>query len=118
MNTTPYSVVTESTTLTTVTITRKQLWDNYIDCWKDVIWDSPDLGFDAIKSVASVLLSCEDLDLDDLRQLFRDGETVLLMGDAMQFIDNDLNNDLILIQIIVMDNDNKQHIVPHCDINF
>ena len=34
-----YTVNTTEAKKVTVSITRKQLWDNYVDCWRDIAWD-------------------------------------------------------------------------------
>ena len=108
-----YNVTTTDVKKVTVTITRKQLWDNYVDCWRDIAWDG-DLMIDSIKKVHSVLVTDTDLDFVDIRKLFRDGEAVMLMGDAMQFLDNGAD---ILREIIVVDGVRNVKI-RHADIMF
>ena len=109
-----YTVNTTEAKKVTVNITRKQLWDNYVDCWKEVAWDG-DLIIDSIKKVHSVLVTDTDLNFVDLRKLFRSGETVLLMNDAMKFLDNGAD---ILREIIVVDYTGKNVTIRHEDIIF
>lgn len=107
-----YTVNTTEAKKVTVSITRKQLWDNYVDCWRDIAWDG-DIIIDSLKKVHSVLVTDTDLDFVDLRNLFRDGEAVMLMGDAMQFLDvKD-----VLREIIVVDGVRNVKI-RHADIMF
>lgn len=98
-----------------ITVTRRQLWNNYVDCWKDNVWDNV-TGFNEINNVSRVLLSGEKLNIVELRKLFRSGDTVLLMGDLMSHIDTGTE---ILREIIVVDEeDGKEYVVFHNDINF
>lgn len=108
-----YNVLSSDAKKVTVTITRKQLWDNYVDCWRDIAWDGEPM-IDSIKKVHSVLVTDTDLNFVDLRNLFRDGESVMLMGDAMQFLDNGAD---ILREIIVEDGVRNVKI-RHADIMF
>ena len=108
-----YNVLSSDAKKVTVSITRKQLWDNYVDCWRDIAWDG-DLLIDSIKKVHSVLVTDTDLNFVDLRNLFRSGETVLLMNDAMQFLDNGSD---VLREIIVVDGVRNVKI-RHADIMF
>jgi hypothetical protein len=109
-----YTVNTTEAKKVTVSITRKQLWDNYVDCWRDIAWDG-DLMIDSIKKVHSVLVTDTDLNFVDLRNLFRNGDTVMLMGDAMQFLDNGAD---ILREIIVVDAGVRNVKIRHADIMF
>jgi hypothetical protein len=121
MNDTNFTVTTETSTKVTITITRQQLWINYVNCWRDIIWDDASIGFNCLQSVASVLLSGTHLDVLKLRKLFRDGDTVLFMGDLMQYLDTSENNK-ILREIIVTDIDDdgitKNYVIPHSHIIF
>jgi hypothetical protein len=121
MNDTNFTVTTETSTKVTITITRQQLWINYVNCWRDIIWDDASIGFNCLLSVASVLLSGTHLDVLKLRKLFRDGDTVLFMGDLMQYLDKSENNK-ILREIIVTDIDTdgitKNYVIPHSHIIF
>ena len=113
-----YTVTTTDAKKVSVTITRRQLWDNYVDCWRDIAWDGEPM-IDSLKNVHSVLVTDYELNRNDLRKLFRSGDTVMLMGDAMQFLDNGVD---ILREIIVVDDgvsDTPKTIrIRHEDINF
>ena len=108
-----YTVNTTEAKKVTVSITRKQLWDNYVDCWQDIAWNG-DLIIDGLKKVHSVLCREGELNGVELRKLFRNGETVPLMNDAMQFLDNGSD---ILREIIVVDDNGKNVTIPHADIS-
>lgn len=109
-----YNVDTAPCNKITITITRHQLWNNFVDCWKDCAWDGG-LGVDCLKTVQSVLVTASPLDFVELRKLFRSGDTVMLMGDAMQFLDvKD-----ILREVVVLDpTHNKEIHIRHEDISF
>jgi len=109
-----YTVATTAAKKVTVTITRKQLWDNYVDCWRDIAYDG-DPMIDSLKTVHSVLVTDYELNFVDLRKLFRSGDTVMLMGDAMQFLDNGVD---ILREIIVVDDGGKNVTIRHEYITF
>ena len=109
-----YTVNTTDAKKVSVTITRRQLWDNYVDVWRDIAWDG-ELLLDSLKTVHLVLCCEGELNFIAVRKLFRDGDTVLLMGDAMQFLDNGVD---ILREIIVVDDVGKNVTIRHEDINF
>jgi len=109
-----YTVATTDAKKVSVTITRRQLWDNYVNCWKDLAYDGYPM-LDSLKTVHSVLVTASELNFVDLRKLFRSGETVLLMGDAMQFVDNGVD---ILREIIVVDDGGTNVTIQHEDISF
>jgi len=109
-----YTVTTTDAKKVSVTITRRQLWDNYVDCWRDIAWDGEPM-IDSLKNVHSVLVTDYELNRNDLRKLFRSGDTVMLMGDAMQFLDNGVD---ILREIIVVDYTHKNVTIRHEDISF
>ena len=113
-----YTVATTDAKKVSVTITRRQLWDNYVDCWRDIAWDGEPM-IDHLKNVHSVLVTDYELNRNDLRKLFRSGDTVMLMGDAMQFLDNGVDNGVdILREIIVVDDVGKNVTIRHEDISF
>ena len=109
-----YTVNTTEAKKVTVSITRKQLWDNYVDCWRDIAWDGEPM-IDYLKKVHSVLCCEGELNGVELRKLFRNGDTVMFMVDAMQFLDNGSD---ILREIIVVDDNGKNVTIPHADISF
>ena len=110
-----YAAVTEMATKITIIITRRQLWSNYLESWTDVAWDGYN-GIDSLKQVADALVKNPELDIVALRRLFRNGETFMLMGDAMSLLDVPRGTNL-LREIVVTDND-KQYVVCHSDIVF
>ena len=100
-----------------ITVTRRQLWNNYVNCWRDNMWEGMhNGGYNEIIKVGNVLLSGERLNIAELRKLFRSGDTLLLMGDLMAHIDTGTE---ILREIIVIDEDDgKEYIIFHNDIVF
>jgi len=109
-----YTVATTDAKKVSVTITRRQLWDNYVNCWKDIAYDGHPM-IDSLKRVHSVLVTDESLDFVKLRNLFHSGDAMLLMGDAMQFLDNGVD---ILREIIVVDDGGKNVTIRHEYISF
>lgn len=102
MNQALYSVIEEPAIKVTVTISRKQMWENYIKFWKDYVWGNYH-GVVSLKEIADVLLSKKSVltIADDISRLFRQGYTTILMGDAMNVFNDPSKN--ILRQIIVQD---------------
>jgi hypothetical protein len=89
-----------------------------VDCWRDIAWDGEPM-IDHLKKVHSVLVTASPLDFVKLRNLFGSGDTVMLMGDAMQFLDNGVDNGVdILREIIVVDYTHKNVTIRHEDISF
>ena len=114
MNDKNYTVTMTPAIKNTITITRKQLWENFVDSWKDLAWDEFVIfkDFVILKEVGEVL--CEgELDYR-IRKLFRDGHTFMLMGDAMQFIDDGKDT---FPEIVVVDGENKV-VVDASDIQY
>ena len=110
-----YSVTKTEAKKVTITISRKQLWMNFVECWKDMAWDDY-CGVLSLEEVADVLLSGSELDVDQLRKLFQDGHTVFLLNDAMPEIDVSDKSD-ILREIVVQD-EGKLIKIRHEDIIF
>jgi hypothetical protein len=110
-----YEVTTTPAVKNTITVTRRELWKNYLRSWAVFGMDSPELlnDFTHFQIVAKILC---DGELDyKIRKLFRQGETVLLMGDAMEYIDTD--NDNTLVEIVVTDGE-KSVVVRMNDISY
>jgi len=111
-----YELATTPAFKNTIVVTRRELWKNYLRSWADVVMDSPELlnNLTHFQSVAKILC---DGELDyKIRQLFRQGETVLLMGDdAMQYIETDNHN--TLVEIVVTDGE-KSVVVYMNDIRY
>lgn len=112
---TNFTVTTSLATKVTIFITRKQLWQNYVESWKDIVWNEYN-GIDDLKEVADVLLSSDEMNIMSLRKLFCDGHTCMLMHDAMSLLDVPPGTNL-LREIVVID-DNKQYVIHHRDIVF
>lgn len=110
-----FRVETSEAKKVTVTISREALWHNFVNCWRDLAWDAYN-GVGHLEGVAKVLLSGAKMDLHALRKLFRDGDTVLFMGDAMEFLDVPRSVNL-LREIVVVDGDDR-YVISHEHINF
>ena len=111
-------------TKVTVTISRRQLWNNFVESWRDIAWDNYE-GVDVLKEVADVLLNGEPIkkNWQAVRKLFRDGYTVMLLGDAMTHLDVPNQSDNILRKVVITDTDDNGAVagelwVFHEDINF
>lgn len=111
-----YSVETVPCKKVVITITRKNLWNNFVDSWSDLVWNDPE-NKSMIDDVYRILVPKfpgDMLNLISLRRLFRIGLTYQLMNNAMDHIDTGESN---LIEIVVVDGDNK-YIVNHEDISY
>ena len=115
MNDKNYTVTMTPAIKNTITITRKQLWENFVDNWMDMAWDDFATFKDCVilKEVGEILCNGE---LDwNVRKLFRAGHTCMLMGDAMKFIDDgDANT---YAEIVVVDGE-KSVVVDVRDIQY
>jgi hypothetical protein len=120
-----YKVNTVPATKVIVTITRRQMWNNFIEAWRDMVWDVYD-GVDMLKEVADVFLSGEELCTNSVRELFRKGYTIFFMLEAMSVLDTPDNKN-ILREIVILDildiNETDSEVqrtitIPHEDINF
>lgn len=118
-----YSVNVTLVDKVSVTISRLQLWKNYVSSWSEVAWAEYG-GTTEFQRVADVLLSGELISInytqESIRRLFREGYTCLLLADAMEVLDTDRE---ILREIIITDTDendagNLTMTVKHEDINF
>ena len=110
-----YNITTTDVKKVTVSITRKQLWDNYVDSWKDCAWNEIAIGIDTLQDIRSVLCTDDELDLLAVRKMFRSGDTMMLMGDAMEVIDC---RDILREVIVIDDVHNTVIHIHHEDINF
>lgn len=111
---TNFSVVSSDIKKVSVTITRRALWDNFVTCWKDIAWDDYVSARHHMDYVAMVLTRSDKLDYRDLCKLFREGVTVMLMGEAMNHLDtgNEIHRE------IIVDDDGEKHVIRHEHINF
>jgi hypothetical protein len=113
-----YTVCNCPATKNTITITRKQLWVNFVDSWRDMAWDEFETfkDFGILNEVGEILCNGE---LDwTVKKLFRAGHTFMLMGDAMKHIDlPDPEGSLTLVEIVVVDGE-KRVFVEHGDIQY
>jgi hypothetical protein len=112
-----YTVTSAPAVKNTITITRNQLWKNYVDSWSDMVMDGPAEYLHDMTHFqrAANILCNEPLDSYKIRQLFRQGDTYMLMGDAMRHIDTD--NDNTLVEIVITDGDQKT-VIFHNDIRY
>lgn len=115
MDNNKFTVTHNAAVKVTVTITRRQLWVNFVESWRDIAWDDY-AGVDSLKEVADVLLTGEPLEAGQLRKLFRDGWTFMLMGNAMEFLD--VRNDVPRLLEVVVTDEGPTIVVPHEDINY
>lgn len=110
-----FRVETSDAKKVSVTISREALWHNFVSCWRDLAWDEYQ-GVGHLEEVAKVLLSGEKMNLYVLRKLFRDANTVLFMGAAMEFLDVPRSVNL-LREIVVVDGDDR-YVISHEHIIF
>jgi hypothetical protein len=113
-----YTAVESPATKVTITISRQTLWNNYISVWSELAWDNRDVSLADLRDVMCVLV--KDVPLSSpsqmlaLRDLFRKGHSVALLGDAMTEIDKDD----VLQEIHVTDGPSCVMIIRHEDINY
>ena len=116
MNTSTCQVMFSQVDKVSVTITRKQLWINYVNNWRDLTTQDPSFcDLEGLGQVASVFIDTNKLDPNKVSALFKSGNTVFLMDDAMRFLDTGRE---MLREIIVVDFDGSQIIIRHQDITF
>lgn len=80
--------------LVEINITTEQLWRNFITSWQDVAWDlrhtaegnDDDYLIDTVTQVTKTLCTTTP-NIENIRKLFTDGLTCMLLGDAMNVID-------------------------------
>jgi hypothetical protein len=105
----------------TVTISTEEMWRNYMQFITDI---SLDEGFDKVMadavSTAAAAILVPDIDFGtvghilNLRNLFKRGDTAILIGDAISYFDT-LKD--VLREVVVTQGD-KKIVVRHTDINF
>lgn len=107
-------------TLVRVKITRKQMWENYVNAWKKKSWVEY-RGVDTLEVVANTLLRYEDISSisETVRSLFKNNYTAMLLGDAaIEF--NEFRNILREIEIVDIDEDTGEEmdtlVIFHEDI--
>ena len=113
-----YTITTGPAIKNTITITRYQLWRNYVDGWSNIAKDDPSFLDEAnLKQFQHIsrVLTQPDMSILNIGKLFRDGHTFLLMGDAMEHIDT--GNDNVFVEIRVVDGD-KVVVVHESDISY
>ena len=118
MDNNKFTVTHNAAVKVTVTIPRRQLWFNFVESWRDIAWDDY-AGINSLanlKSVADVLLTGDPLNPDELRNLFRDGLTFMLLGEAMEFLD--VRNDVPRLREVVVTDEERNIVVQHEDINY
>jgi hypothetical protein len=112
-----YQIATSPAVKHTITITRRQLWKNFVENWADMAADSPCAEFlndlSEFQNVAKIL--CDNEFDYRIRQPFRRGHTFLLMGDAIKYIDT--GDDNTIVEIIVTDGEKSETVYMN-DINY
>lgn len=111
-----YTVVTELAKKVVITISRKQLWDNYVNGWKEMAWEDT-ASIQSLKDIYDVLCADGPMDFLKILALFRRGDTVFLLNDAMELIDVDRDQN-VYAEVIVTDTDGKTVTVRHEDLNY
>ena len=109
-----YSTVTEAAKKITIVIARKQLWDNYVNALKEMAWEDT-ASIQSLKDIYDVLCVDGPLDFLKVRALFRRGDTVFLLNDAMELIDVPRDQN-VYAEVVVTDTDGKTVTVRHEDI--
>lgn len=125
MNKPTFTVIETPATKVTVTISRRQLWQNFVESWSEIAWNGY-TGTALLNEVAEVLCNKESLQISEnrkkIQKLFRNGNTAFMMGDAMEKFDMEGSCDDMLREIIVTDtvNDSVHEliVISHADINF
>lgn len=105
----------------TITISRRQLWYNFMECFTDMLWDGG--GVDMFNEYADPVWSvlCDPFMLDrqsnteKLKQLFRDGYTVNLLN-GIKEVEMITVNDVL--EIIVTDTKGPSIVIGYLDIVF
>jgi hypothetical protein len=118
-----YKITTTPTSKVSITITREQLWYNYVDQWKEItLCDKGACGISDLATVHSVLCADDYLYVEKLERLFKEGCTMFLMGEAFQHIDDGQDK---LLEIVVLDkygyNDESKFraiVIPHHSIKY
>lgn len=117
------NVVTTPTQKVSVRITLREMWRNYMEFQTDVGWDNNgyfDEKLDEFGYESRILCNFGNINYDEdvkkLRKMFKEGYTVVLLGEYMEFLDKPN----ILREVIVVDaaHDNDEIIISHEDINF
>ena len=106
-----YSTVTEDARKVTIVIDRKQLWDNYVNGWKEMAWEDA-ASIQSLKDIYDVLCVDGPLDFLKVRALFSRGETVFLLNDAMGLIDVPRDQN-VYAEVVVNDIDGKTITIRH-----
>ena len=115
MNTT--TITHTPATKVSITITPHQLWRNFMANWTEMNWEEFHVGREAtrlIDNVARALISPEPLNPIAVRQLFKDGSTMLLLDSASMTAIDQPNT---LIEIIVINGD-QRILIPHKYIHY
>lgn len=120
-----HTKVTASPTIkVSVRITLREMWDNYMEFQKDIIWDNGGLSsgncsefFEESRVLCNFGGGANyHEDESGLIKMFKGGYTSVLLGDYMEVLDKPN----ILREVIVIDTaqNNKEIIIHHADINF
>ena len=111
MNTT--TITHSPATKVSISITARQLWLNFMATWAEIAWDEFH-GTGTVNDVARALISADPLDPTAVRQIFKDGNTMLLLDVASMAAIDQPN---ILAEIIVVNGD-QRILIPHEFVNY
>lgn len=115
-----YKVTTSTVPKNVIEITREQMWKNYMDSFRDIAADLEvgndfNQNLDHLKTVHAALCGRDKMDRNLICRLFNVGDTVMLLGNAMEFVDTGKD---VLVEVIVTGDDGDRVVVPHRFINY
>lgn len=106
----------------TITISRQQLWYNYMDSFTELMWIDPDSDVieDRMKVVFNVLcFRLNRLNREQVTNLFRGGCAVALLHGVKEFNPAERERDPDdVFEIVITDGKNPNIVIGHNDIVF
>ena len=90
----------------TLNITTKEMYDFYLDSIKDIMWDNYIEGIESKSDMLVVLDSIGMERIDNIRDLFKSGYTMLLVGLNSVMID-EVKSNKEEVEIRVFNRENK-----------
>ena len=90
----------------TLNITTKEMYDFYLDSIKDIMWDNYIEGIESKSDMLVVLDSIGMERIDNIRDLFKSGYTMLLVGLNSAMID-EVKSNKEEVEIRVFNRENK-----------